>query len=333
MKSSLILTLGAVSLLAACGDGNGISEDKSGNNNGNGGGGAGGDTSITAANALMVTNITYQTALSTGGAAEFSNGGGILASSSSPISKIDGSFATANAGSSSSASIPIGPTVENCLEGGTSTLSGDIADPITPTFTPDDYFEVVYAQCNDGFSVIDGHLLYEVDAFSGDLLSGIYDLTMTATFTDFQVAALADTLVSNGGVTVRLNTLVVPIIATEVSGVSLTIDGGTDSQSLTAFSSTHSQDLELVPSPYSQTSSGSLDSTQLPGAVTYSTPVAFTGFDADYPSTGEFLITGQSSSAKLIVVDNVNVLIEVDADGDGTVDSTIETTWVALNAS
>ena len=58
MKSSLILTLGAVSLLAACSDGNGISEDQSGNNNGNGNGnGAGGDAGITTANALTVTNI------------------------------------------------------------------------------------------------------------------------------------------------------------------------------------------------------------------------------------------------------------------------------------
>lgn len=333
MKSSLILTLGAVSLLTACGDGNGISEDKSGNNNGNGNGGAGGDTSITVANAMTVTNLTYQVALSTGAAAEFSGGTGLLSSSSSPISKIDGSFATANAANATTASIPIPPTVENCPVSGTSTLSGDIADPITPTFTQNDYFEILYAACDDGFSVIDGQLLYTVDAFSGDLLSGVYDLTMTATFTDFQIATSEDTLVSNGDVTVRLDSQVVPTITTTVSGTSLTIDGGTDAQTLSNFASMHSQNIELVPSPYDQTSSGTLDSTRLPGVVTYSTPVPFSGFDSDYPSEGEFLISAPNSSAKLIAVDNINILIEVDADGDGVVDDTIESTWAALNAS
>jgi hypothetical protein len=66
--------------------------------------------------------------------------------------------------------------------------------------------------------------------------------------------------------------------------------------------------------------------------VTYSTPVVFTGFDNDYPDTGELLVEGDSSSARLIAMDNVNVRIEIDADGDGTIDDTIDTTWAELAA-
>jgi len=330
MKSSLILTLSAISLLTACDGGNGFTEDKDGNNNGNG---AGGDAGITSANALVVTKVTYQTALATGAAAELSGGTGLLASAPSPTAKIDGSFATANVIDATTASIPIPPTVESCPEGGTTTLSGDIADPLTPTLTPNDFFDIAYTMCDDGFSVIDGNLFYVVDAFAGDLLNGIYDLTMTASFTDFQVATAEDTLVSNGDVTVRLNTLQIPLVAADVSGTSLSIDGISSSQTLTNFASSHSQEVGQIPSPYSRSSSGTLNSTLLPGVVSYSTPVTFAGFDADYPSSGEFLIAGESSSARLIAIDNVNIRVEVDADGDGVVDDTIETTWAALDAS
>ncbi|MGI9201544.1 MAG: hypothetical protein ACR2QL_10825, partial [Woeseiaceae bacterium] len=152
MNRSLIFILSALTLLAACSDGNGITEDQSGNNNGNGGGGAGGDAGITAANAMVVTKVTYESALSAGVAAEFSGVTGAVAVELSPVSKIDGSFATSIVGNSSTGNVPIPPTVENCLVSGISTTSGEIADPFTPTFTPGDYFDVVFASCDDGFS-------------------------------------------------------------------------------------------------------------------------------------------------------------------------------------
>jgi hypothetical protein len=85
-----------------------------------------------------------------------------------------------------------------------------------------------------------------------------------------------------------------------------------------------------VPSPYTSSASGTLDSTQLAGIIRYSTPVIFSGFDSDYPSSGEFLVSGAGSSLRLIAIDNVNVTIELDTNGDGTVDETLQTTWVEL---
>ena len=330
MKSASILTLGAVALLAACSDGNGITEDKSGNNNN---GGAGGATSITAANAMVVTRITYESALSAGVAAEFSGVTGIVAARPGPVSKIDGSFATEISARTAAGNVPIPPTVEGCLEGGTTTISGEIFDPFTPTFTPDDYFDIIYASCDDGFTVIDGSLFYVVDAFAGDLASGQYDLTMTATFTDFQIATAEDTLVSNGDVTVRLNSLQLPFISASTSGVSLTVDGNSFSHTLTNFSGFYSQDVEAVPSPFSQGSLGTIDSTQLPGTIDYSTPVEFTGFDGQYPSEGEFLVVAANSSVRLIALDNVNIQLEVDTNGDNEVDEVINSTWAELEGS
>lgn len=331
MKGSSILTIGAVVLLAACSDGNGISEDKSGNNNG--GGGAGGATSITSANALVVTRITYESALTAGVAAEFSGATGIVSVRPSVISKIDGSFATAITTRTASGNVPIPPTVEGCLEGGTTTLSGEIADPITPAFTQGDYFDIVYANCNDGFSTVNGSLYYVVDAFSGDLLSGQYDLTMTATFTDFQIATAADTIVSNGDVTVRLNSLQFPFVTASTSGDSLTVDANQSSHSLTNFAGFFTQDVDAAPSPFNQGSLGTIDSTDLPGIIDYSTPVEFVGFVGEYPSEGEFLVVAENSSVRLIALDNVNIQLEVDTDGNGTVDEVINSTWAELEDS
>jgi hypothetical protein len=331
MNRSLLATLSTLSLISACSSGNGFSEDQGDNNNGGNNNNTG---EITSANAVQVTKVTYQSAQATGSAGEYSGGTGLISSAPATVAKIDGSFLTSSKPSSSNASIPIPPAVEECPAGGTMTLSGDIADPLTPTLTPGDFFNLVYVACDDGFAVVDGNLFYEVDAFSNDsdLLAGTYDLSMSATFTDFQIMTADDTLLSNGDVTVRLNTLAAPIVLTETSGASLTVDGDLGSQTLTSFASSFSQDTGVQPSPYTQSSSGTLSTTLLSGVVSYTTPVEFAGFDADYPGTGEFLVTGATSSARLVVVDNVNINIEVDSDGDGVVDDTIVTTWAEFAA-
>jgi hypothetical protein len=336
MKSSRILTLGAVALLAACSDGNGFTEDKSGNNNNGGGAGNG---SITVANAMAVTKITFESALVAGIAAEFTGGTGVLAVDPGPsvalqprsIDKLNSGFAAAISPNAASAYVPIPPTVENCLEGGTTTLSGEIADPFTPVFTPGDYFDIVYSNCNDGFSTVNGALLYTVDSFVGDL-AGFYDLTMTATFTDFQVANSEDTLVSNGDVTVRLNSLNYPLVSADTSGTSLTVDGNNFTMTMTNFAGFYSQDVEAVPSPFSQGSSGTMNNSLLPNIVDYSTPEAFTGFDGEYPSNGEFFVMAPNSSARLVAVDNVAIQILIDTNGDGVIDETINSTWAELDS-
>jgi hypothetical protein len=338
MKSSLILTLSAISLLAACDGGNGISEAKDGNNGGDGPGPGGGETlNITVANAMLVTNVSYQAALSSGALAGFSSGTGLLASEPGGISKID--RAISNKIGNATANLVIPDFTEACLGplGGIMTISGEIADPTNPldplTLTPGDSFNIFYEACDDGFAVIDGNLFYVVNVFNGDLASGLYSLTMTATFTDFQVTTVEDELVSNGDVTVRIDTRQFPYLEAEVSGNSLTVDGTTSAVIMTNFASLHAQDTGLAPFPYTQTSSGTVNSTMLPGIVSYSTPLDFEGSDVDYPNVGEFLVTGSNSSSRLTAIDNVDVRIDIDTDGNGTTDETINTTWAELEGS
>ncbi len=127
-----------------------------------------------------------------------------------------------------------------------------------------------------------------------------------------------------------MNTLTAPSVSAQVSGVSLSTQSNTTSETLSNFSSAQTVDAGQTPAPYSLTSSGTLDSSRLSGVVTYSTPVTFQGFDTGYPQTGELLVTGDGSSARLIALDAVNVRIEIDSNDDGTVDTVIDTTWAEL---
>ncbi|MDH3533788.1 MAG: hypothetical protein OEO82_12725, partial [Gammaproteobacteria bacterium] len=142
----------------------------------------------------------------------------------------------------------------------------------------------------------------------------------------------ADALTSNGSATVTLNTLNTPSVAASVSGSSMTVDSNAGAETLRNFISAQTLDAGIFPSPYTMTASGTLDTTELNGTVRYSTPVMFEGFDNDYPGVGEFLVTGDNSSARLVAESNVNVRVEIDLDNDTVIDETINTTWAEIDS-
>lgn len=324
MKHTLFFALIASSLLAACGGG------------GDGGGlGSGNPPSamvkITSANGMAVTRASYEAALASVSIGELSGNTGITAGAPAAISKVSGVVSATNKTGSGISRVPIPPTETPCDGGGSVTISGDIADIITPTLSPGDFFDISFNSCDDGLgTVTDGDLHFDVDAFSGDFLGGLYDMTMTLSLDDFQVTTAADTLTSNGGATVTLNTANAPSVSASVNGTAMTVDTNTGSETLRNFVSAQTLDGAQVPSPFTMTASGTLDTTQINGSVRYSTPVMLEGFDNDYPGVGEFLVAGDASSARLIAESNVNVRIELDTDGDGEINETINTTWAEL---
>ena len=281
----------------------------------------------------MVAQVSYGAALKSSNLGDLGGDTGLIGSGPGGVSKLDGSFATsAKTGASGSVSqIPIPPTTTQCAVSGSVTLSGEIADPFTPTLTSGDFFESDYNMCDEGLGeVTDGLVRAVVDIFAGDYLSGLYDLTMTFTLTTLQVSTAVGVLTSNGDVSVTFSTANSPAVSTSMSGNSLTIDSNASSDSLTNFATTLTLDGNFVPAPFTMTTSGTLDSTQLSGVVRYSTEQMFQGFEGDYPDSGVFFVEGVNSSLRLIAETNVNIRIEIDTDGNGTVDETINTTWDAL---
>lgn len=333
MKRSLYAPIATLFLVSACSSGGGgsapvISPDPT--------------LDITSNNAMQVSKIAYAAALENQQIID-AGGGLFIGSSQGVVAKIDTGLATfgktGNAGSNVSET-PIPAETVACGVSGTQTISGAIADPVTPTLTRGDYFQFDFAACDDGLGEIkNGSLRMDIDAFSGDFLGELFSMTITMTFTNLQISIFenqstipTDVLTTTGAVTLALNGLSMPYVSTSISGNSLVVDTNTGSESLTNFASALTVDGNVIPSPFTATASGTLDSTDIAGIVRYSNTLMFEGLGGGYPSTGQFLVEGLASSMLLIADNNVDVRIEIDLGADGTVDETIVTTWAELNA-
>ena len=308
-----------------------------------GGGGGGGVTgpvpspgptvAITSNNAMEVAKVSYATALDSSEFADLSGTGLFIGGTSGGSSKLDGAISSAKSGSNGQSNVPIPAQTQMCEVAGDVTISGEIADPITPTLTAGDFFEIDYNNCDDGLGdVTDGLMRMDVDAFTGDLVSEAFDLTATLTMELLQIRAGLETVTSDGDVTATIDTTNPLSLFTGISGQSMTLDTNQSSEIMTNFSSSMTVDASQQIPTYMRSSSGTLDSTQLSGVIRYSTPVTFQGIGSDFPNAGEFLVQGATSSLRLIAQNNTDVSIEIDSDGDGNVDQTIETTWAELMA-
>ena len=286
---------------------------------------------IDSTNGLLVAQVTYQSASSSGDIAGMAANNGLTGSVGAGLFKPDinkpGIIDTLM-------QVPIPEIEQPCAVAGTLTISGNLDDPITPTLTAGDTIKAVYDMCDDGIGeVIDGTIDFEVRAFSGDAITGLYDMTMALLFSNFQVTTAEDVVLANGDGTATLNTLQAPYVEAAVSGRSMLSDTNSSTATLTDYSSAQTFDGTVLPSPFTLLTSGVLDSSELSGSVTYSTTVMFEGFDANYPNVGELLIVGDGSSARIIAQANgIDVVVEIysNTTGDGTPDETINTTWTEL---
>jgi hypothetical protein len=290
--------------------------------------------SITSTNAAEVAKVSYDTALDSGEFADLSGTGLFISGTSGGFSKLDGAIAaSAKVGNSGESQVPIPALTTECEVIGDVTVSGQIADPITPTLTAGDFFVIDYNNCDDGFGdVTDGLMRMDVDAFTGVLANELFDLTATFTLDTLQITVGQDTVTSHGAVTATIDTTNALSLFTGISGQSMMLDTNLSSEHLTEFASSLNVDASQQIPTYMRSSSGTLESTQLSGVVRYSTPVTFQGLGSEFPNAGEFLVQGAASSLRLIAVSSTDVRIDIDSDGDGNVDEMIETTWAELAA-
>ncbi len=135
----------------------------------------------------------------------------------------------------------------------------------------------------------------------------------------------------NGDATVTLDTMDTPLVRTDVSGSMMSSTSAVHgSQVLLNYSSAQTLDGNQVPAEFTMTAFGTLDSSDLPANVDYSTPTTFRGFVPAYPHEGELLAQGDNSTARLIVLDAEMVRVEIDDNGDGVVDYSEDMTWDAF---
>ena len=322
MKSAQLIVLGTTLAIAACGGGDFGSLPQESSD----------VAKIDNSNALDAARLSYEAAVDSGSLASVGGAAGISAGSFSGSSKAVVTDTARGLLFNAVSLAAIGSDTYPCGDSpadGTITVSGDIANLLT--LTPGDTINIEYTQCDEGFGeVVNGSVDLRVTDFAGDFLSGLFLLAMDAVLTDLQVTTVDDSITSNGDASIVMDTRAAPYIEAGVSGMSMTMVAGSHSETLSNYSSDQTFDGSLDPAEYTLAAAGTLDSTQLTGVIEYSTGPNFAGLGIDYPHTGALLVQGAGSSARLLAVDNTNVRIEIDSNGDGSIDETIDTTWEAL---
>ncbi len=291
---------------------------------------------IDSANAQTVAGRSADVVLQSGGLAGFFDFAGLTATTTGGVSKfsvVQTAIRTVKLAVPNSviSQVPIGPETAPCAVSGSVTISGDIANPVT--FTAGDFFNIDWNNCDDGQGqVVEGVLEFSITSFEGDATTGQFLLGITLTLTAFQVIEGTNLYGADGDVSLTLDTRTLPVSVATMSGSTFTVSSNSSTETLSNFSTSVTENASMFPSSYTTDAMGTITSTQFDGSVTYDTPVPFESIGEAYPYTGEMLVTGANNATlRLIALDEVNVRIEADYDGDGAVDETIDTTWDALS--
>jgi len=288
---------------------------------------------VDANNAMAAISAAYGAAAQSGDFADLVGTTGLTANKTSGSSKtLAPAYINSRLGQIVQ-QVPLGTDVYDCVTG-TVSVSIDVVDPLAlagGAFSVGDNILVDYDNCDEGDGeFIDGAIDMTVSAFTGNIFDGVYDMSMTMIVTMLQVTTAADVLTSDGDATARLNLLGLPYAEATVRGNSMTMDYNSSSDTLADYESMQTIDSGAIEPPYTMATRGTLTTTRLAGSITYSTPVTFAGIGSNYPHTGEFLVAGENSSARLVVDNDVDVHIDIDSNGDTVVDETIVTTWAEL---
>ncbi len=291
------------------------------------------DLVITGANSKSAAAHAYAATAQTGEMGDFVGVGGIAVGPSDNLAKPSLAPASGSVVQQVLRKVPFGPDIQPCGVDGTVTLSGNIVNPLT--LTAGDEIVAVSADCDDGLGeIINGTMRLAIETFSGDLFTGLYLLVVDVELIDFEVQGAMNTVTSNGFATVTIDTSGLPLVSLSIAGDELTNEWPSRSESIYNFITSQTVDTSIVPEPYTIDASGTLDSSELGGAIQYSSPLMFQGLGAAYPYTGELLVKGANgASVRLVTLDESTVRIDTDTNGDGVVDLNETTTWVDLAAS
>jgi hypothetical protein len=235
--------------------------------------------------------------------------------------------------------VVVGPFTEPCLVSGSITFSADLQNETT--LSPGDSITADFSNCDDGDGLIlNGGFDFTfvsfsqsiVDCFVFNACTGEDQLTVDIDFRDLQTTAGAVTLSVVGDQTLEIDTTTPPTSTTTISGDSLTISDAAFTQSLSAYSTTVT--VNSLTAAYTIDGNGTSEvPTLFSDPVIYATTDPLTGIAIGVvaPDSGSVLIEGaDSATITLVVLNNVQVQLEIDLDGDGITDETQSTTWDEL---
>jgi len=224
---------------------------------------------------------------------------------------------------------------ENCAVGGTVSSSFDDKDG-NLMLSAGDVITATFSQCRDSStSTINGTVVITVAA-NPQVNGSNSQLSVNAQFQTLAVTDTGSSYTVNGSVSVAetdndvtTNTA----ITIGSGGLSLVVAATGLNDTITlgaglAVTTTTADDGSFA----AVAVNGSVTSSALGGTVSIATPIALSGPGSDaYPSAGQMVITGASGSkVRISAVSNAQATLELDADGDGSYESSSTVAWSSL---
>ena len=222
---------------------------------------------------------------------------------------------------------PAGATAYNCPVTGTFTVTGMVADPNTVTAGDTITYESSACDSGTGYTV-DGNHTLDITSIVGSPASGQYEQGQTLTFANFAAASPTFITTLNGDHSALIDTLSSSAIATGFSGSSLGIVEDQISISMTSYAG--AAFLQLVP-PFNYTLDlivGRASSSIVAGSFDYRTDEAIQQLVGENPNDGILEIFGRDGgTARVAVVDENSVDVQVDANASNNYESSTNMTW------
>jgi hypothetical protein len=196
-----------------------------------------------------------------------------------------------------------------------------------------DTFDIVFDMCffADTGTTLDGATSLTNIVVSGDPVNQIapWSLAITFGFDNLTGTDNTGTSIIDGGLDIDLSSDDNVVVNLAVATTSLTAQQSNISETLSNYVLTETFDLNALTQVIS--ASGTLTSTLLEGNVTFETLQEFIVIGDDNPSAGQLLISDDSSSVLVTVIDNISIQLDIDLDLDGSIDQTIMVTWDELD--
>ncbi|MBE7942028.1 MULTISPECIES: hypothetical protein [Ramlibacter] len=239
--------------------------------------------------------------------------------------------------------LPTGVTssvIVACAGGGT--VSATVSEAVSGMVSNGDSISLVANNCAENAEVLNGGVSFGFSNLSGTLgATTAWSGTLSINFSNFSVQSGGQTLAANGDMALGYNQAGYQVATATVSGSSLQInltksDGAAVARRMTAYNLSESVNSTAYALSANYTLTGT--SSNL-GAVlsnvnfTVKTNAPFQGSGSTDPSTGSFtVIAPDRSSATLTAIDSTNIRIDIDSNGDGVTDQTINSTWADLKS-
>jgi len=219
---------------------------------------------------------------------------------------------------------------EPCVVSGTVDVTIDISNPEQPSVN--DTFVFEFTNCDDGSgAVVNGGMTITISSLGGDVASGNFLLGMQIRFSAYAVTEGGETTTAEGSISIEIDTRD-PLVTTITVSTSalVTTSAGTE-EVLTNLTVRITEDASMFPVAVTVETSFTISSPHIGGSVTVTTSLSLQSSGSDYPFEGELRIEGADRAViVLIALDGNTVRLQIDIDGDGANDETLEMTWDEL---